>query len=257
MGKAYDHTPVTVEGKSAVVIGGTSGIGRAITLGFATEGADVIASSRNEDRVSEVTTELREYGATTAEVTCDVRNREDVERLRTTAMDTFGKVDILVNSAGIVARNSIREISEEEWTRDIDVCLDGVYRAIQLFANEMSKGSIVNISSVSAWQLREQRPSYCAAKSGVNGLTRAAAADLGPDVRVNAIAPGFIKTPITQGAYDEGTEKREIIDRRAPRARVGQPDEIVGAAIYLASDAASYTTGAVLTVDGGYHNSSI
>lgn len=121
----------------------------------------------------------------------------------------------------------------------------------------MDTGSIINISSMSAGQAREQRPAYCAAKSGVNGLTRAAAAVLGPEVRVNAIEPGFVETPLAGDAFKEGTDLCEQIDERTPLERVAQPDEIAGTAVYLASDAASFTTGETLKIDGGYDDSSL
>lgn len=245
------HT-VSVAGKSAVVIGGTSGIGRAIALGFADDGADVVATSRRQDAVEDVAEELRSRGAATATVTCDVRDRESIERLYEVASDEIGDVDVLVNSAGSVARASVTEMTDEQWEQDIDVNLTGVFRACRVFGREMSSGSIVNVSSMSAGQAREQRPAYCAAKSGVNGLTRAAAADLAPDVRVNAIEPGFVKTPLAGDAFDEGTELRATIDEQTPMERVATPDDIAGAVVYLASDAASFTTGEMITVDGGY-----
>ena len=250
---ASEPTPaVSVEDRSAVVIGGTTGIGRAIALAFAEAGADVIATSRSENSVESVTAELQERGATTTEVTCDVRDRESIERLHEIAEDTLGSVDLLVNSAGSVAQASVVEMSEEEWEHDIDVCLTGVFRACQVFGRAMTEGSIVNVSSMSAGQAREERPAYCAAKSGVNGLTRAAAADLAPEVRVNAIAPGFVKTPLAGEKLEDGSEFRETVDERTPMGRVAAPEEIAGSVIYLTSDAASFTTGQVLTVDGGY-----
>ncbi|MCD2203661.1 SDR family NAD(P)-dependent oxidoreductase [Halobacterium sp. KA-6] len=247
---------VTVEGKNAVVIGGTSGIGRAIAHDFAKDGADVVASSRDPESVAETAAELRELGATTTEVTCDVTESESIEDLYEATEETLGGVDILVNSAGAVAQASVTEMSETDWARDIDVCLTGVFRACQVFGREMDTGSIVNISSMSADQSREERPSYCAAKSGVNGLTRAASADLAPDVRVNAIAPGFVKTEMAGPKLEEGSAFRETVDARTPMGRVATPDEISGAAIYLGSDAASFTTGEIITIDGGYDDSS-
>lgn len=246
---------VSVEGRSAVVIGGSTGIGRAIARSFAEDGADVIATSRSRENVEEATEELRSLGATTRAVTCDVRENESIERLWAEAEDALGGVDVLVNSAGSVARAAVTEMSDEQWERDIDVCLTGVFRACRVFGREMDGGSIVNISSMSAGQARENRAAYCAAKSGVEGLTRAAAADLAPEIRVNAIAPGFVKTPLAAGAFDEGTEIREEIDGRTPMERVATPDEIAGAAVYLASDAASFTTGEVIKIDGAYDDS--
>lgn len=248
-------TPVSVDGKTAVVIGGTRGIGRAIALGFAEDGADVVATSRSQDAVEDVTAELRERGAATTAVTCDVTDAESIEALRDATIEEVGDVDILVNSAGTVAQSAVTEMSDEEWQRDIDVCLTGVFRACRAFGRTMDDGSIINISSMSADQAREDRAAYCAAKSGVNGLTRAVSADLAPDVRVNAIAPGFVKTEMAGPKLDEGSAFRETVDERTPMGRVATPDEMVGTAIYLASDAASFTTGEVVTVDGGYDDS--
>lgn len=248
---------VTVSDKTAVVIGGTSGIGRAIALAFANDGADVVASSRREDAVTATADELRSRGAETATITCDVQERDSIERLYEEVSSELGGVDVLVNSAGSVVKAPLTEMSATEWERDIDINLTGVFRACQLFGREMDTGSIVNISSMSAGQAREQRPAYCAAKSAINGLTRAAAADLGPEVRVNAIEPGFVETPLAGDAFEAGTELRAQIDDRTPLERVAQPDEIAGAAVYLASDAASFTTGEILTVDGGYDDSSV
>ncbi|MCU4743117.1 SDR family oxidoreductase [Natronoglomus mannanivorans] len=248
---------VSVADRSAVVIGGTSGIGRAIALAFADDGADVIATSRDERRVAETAEELRERGATTREITCNVRENESIEALWDAAEEAFGGADVLVNSAGSVARAPISEMTDEQWGQDIDVNLTGVFRACRVFGREMDEGSIINISSMSAGQVRENRAAYCAAKSGVNGLTRAAAADLAPDVRVNAIEPGFVKTPLAGDAFDEGTETRAAIDERTPMERVATPEEIAGAAVYLASDAASFTTGQALKIDGAYDDSAL
>ncbi|RRJ31485.1 SDR family NAD(P)-dependent oxidoreductase [Halocatena pleomorpha] len=248
---------VSVAGKTAVIIGGTSGIGRAIALAFANDGADVVAASRHEDAVSATAEELQSRGAATTTITCDVRERSSIEQLYDAASSDLGSIDVLVNSAGSVAKAPITEMDPTEWERDIDTNLSGVFRACQIFGHEMDTGSIINISSMSAGQAREQRPAYCAAKSGVNGLTRAAAADLGPDVRVNAIEPGFVETPLAGDAFEAGTELRSQIDERTPLERVAQPDEIAGAAVYLASDAAAFTTGEILTVDGGYDDSSL
>ncbi|MFD1643971.1 SDR family NAD(P)-dependent oxidoreductase [Halohasta litorea] len=248
---------VDVSNRTAVVIGGTSGIGRAIVLAFADSGADVVATSRSEDAVEETAEELRSLGAATTMVTCDVREMSSIERLYDEAAAEVGKIDILVNSAGSVAKDPIWSMDMSDWERDIDTNLTGVFRACQVFGREMEQGSIINISSMSAGQAREQRAAYCAAKSGVNGLTRAAAADLAPDVRVNAIEPGFVNTPLAGDAFAEGTDLRAKIDDQTPMERVAQPEEIAGAAVYLASDAASFTTGEIITVDGGYDDSAL
>jgi NAD(P)-dependent dehydrogenase (short-subunit alcohol dehydrogenase family) len=248
---------ISVEGQTAVVIGGTSGIGLEIARAFARDGADVVATSRSEESVTDAAGELRDLGADTVEVTCDVRDADSLERLRETVEEELGGVDTLVTSQGSVATTPVTEMSDEEWERDIDVLLTGAFRAIREFGAAMDEGSIVNVSSMSARQSREARPSYVSAKAGLDGLTRAAAADLAPDVRVNAIAPGFVKTELAGPKLEDSSEFREGVDERTPMARVATPEEISGAALYLASDAASFTTGEILTIDGGYDRSSV
>ncbi len=252
----YEHTPVTVDGKAAVVIGGTSGIGEAIALGFAAEGADVIASSRSEERVADTAAKLRERGATTAEVTCDVTDRSSLEALRETTIEALGGVDVLVTSQGAIARDLIKDLPDEDWNHVLDVQLSGVFRANQIFAAAMETGSIVNITSMAPELSTPNLAPYMAAKGGANAFTRAAAKEFAPDIRVNSLAPGFVITPLNKDTYATGTEKRRKIDERAPLGRVADREEMVGAAIYLASDAASYTTGEVLRVDGGFAKSS-
>lgn len=254
----YEHTPVSVEGKRAIVIGGTSGIGQAIALGFAEDGAEVIATSRGGQKVKETADELEARGARTARVTCDVTDASTLETVRETAVETFGGIDIVVASQGAISREAVLDIDDDEWDHVLDIALDGVRRVTQAFAPAMDEdGSIVNISSLTARLAMGNLPAYSAAKGGVEAFTRASAKELAPEIRVNAIAPGFVITPQNADTYAEGTEKREQIDKRTPLSRVADRDEIVGAAIYLASDASSYVTGEVLTVDGGFANSAL
>jgi len=254
----YTHTPVTVEDKRAVVVGGTSGIGQAIALGFATEGADVIATSRGEDKVEETATALEERGATTARVTCDVTDRESLTTVRKVAEETFGGVDVVVASQGAISRETVAGIDDETWRGVTDVALDGVMRVTQEMLPAMDEGgSVINISSLAARLAMANLPAYAAAKGGVEAFTRAAAKELAPEIRVNAIAPGFVLTPQNADVYAEGTEKREAIDERTPLGRVAEREEMVGPAVFLASDASSYVTGEVLTVDGGFANSAL
>jgi NAD(P)-dependent dehydrogenase (short-subunit alcohol dehydrogenase family) len=270
--------PVTVAGKRAVVIGGTSGIGEAIALGFAADGADVVASSRTPERVAETAAEVRERGAETVEATCDVTDRDSLVALRDETVDALGGVDVLVVSASAISRTPLAEITDAEFDHVLDVQLDGVYRALQAFAPALrvvdgidesadradapapvgeSAGSVIAISSLAAQLSMADLPAYSAAKGGTDALVRAAAKELGPAIRVNAIAPGFFLTDQNRETYAEGTEKRARIDERTPLGRVGETEELVGAATYLASDAASYTTGEVLTVDGGFARSAL
>ncbi|MFC7167691.1 SDR family NAD(P)-dependent oxidoreductase [Halospeciosus flavus] len=244
---------VTVAGTVAVVVGGTSGLGRGIARGFAEDGAHaVVPTSRTESAVADTADEIRERGAESLERTCDVTDRASVEALCDAVVDKFGRVDVLVNSAGAIARSTIEEVTEAEWDHVTSVQFDGVYRTMQVFADAMDEGAIVNVSSISGRVANPEQIAYSAAKGGVDSLTRAAATELGPDIRVNAIRPGFFVTPQTADEYDEESRRVQIIEERSPLGRMGTPEELVGAAIYLASDAASYTTGEILTVDGGF-----
>ncbi|WP_247004449.1 SDR family NAD(P)-dependent oxidoreductase [Halosolutus gelatinilyticus] len=252
----YTHTPVTVADERAVVIGGTSGLGQAIALGFAADGADVVATSRSEDKVDATADLLEDRGANTARVTCDVTDRESLENVRETAEEALGGIDVVVASQGAISRDTVLEISDDEWDFVTAIQLDGVRRVTQTFAPAMDEGgSIVNISSLAARLSMANLPAYSAAKGGVEAFTRASAKELAPEIRVNAVAPGFFITPQNADTYAEGTKKRDRIDERTPLGRVGERDEVVGAAIYLASDAASFVTGEVLTVDGGFADS--
>ena len=250
--------PVTVSGKRAVVIGGTSGIGQAIALGFAADGADVIATSRRAEVVDETADMIEAYGGQTARVTCDVTDRDSLASVRDVALDTYDGIDIVVASQGAISRDPILEISEAEWDRVTGIALDGVWRVTQTFAPAMDAGgSIIPISSLAARLSMADLPAYAAAKGGVEAFVRAAAKELAPELRVNAIAPGFVLTPQNKKVYAEGTEKRERIDRRTPLGRVADREEMIGAAVFLGSDAASYVTGEVVTVDGGFASSAL
>lgn len=248
----YEHQPLSVAGKTAVVIGGTSGIGRAIALGFAEEGADVVASSRTAEDVERTASEIRDRGADTIEVTCDVTNCDSVRSLRNAVVDAFGEVDVLVNSPSYIAREAVTSLDEDEWDYVLDVQLNGTVRATQLFASEMDEGAIINIASASAKTAIPNLAAYTAAKGGIDSFTRAAAMELGPVIRVNAIRPGFVVTEQTQGTYTEGEPRFETIKKRTTSERLARPEEMVGAVVYLASPAASYTNGEIITVDDGF-----
>ncbi|MFB6139354.1 MAG: SDR family NAD(P)-dependent oxidoreductase [Halosimplex sp.] len=248
----YTHTPVTVEDKTAVLIGATSGIGRAIALGFAAEGADVVATSRSADRVARTAEELRDRGADTLEATCDATERAEVEALRDAVLDEFDSVDTLVYAPSYIARASIDEVTEDQWDDVVDVQLKGAYRATQVFADAMDEGSILHIASASAKTAIPNLAAYSVAKGGLDTLVRVAAEELGPEIRVNAVRPGFIVSDQTEGTYTEGEPRFETVKSRTTQERLGRPEEIAGAAIYLSSDAASYTTGEIVTVDDGF-----
>jgi NAD(P)-dependent dehydrogenase (short-subunit alcohol dehydrogenase family) len=247
------QSPVTGDGKNAVVIGGTSGIGQSIARGFAEEGADVIATSRTESAVEETAQMPRERGATTAEVTCDVTEMDTLDELVETAEETLGGVDVLVNSGGAIARQRVDTVTDEEWDFVTDVQLDGVYRAIQAFSDALAAGdggSVVNISSLASTVAMEDLAAYSAAKGGVDSLTRVAARELAPEVRVNAVAPGYVKTELTAGVRENESIREDLLSE-IPHDRFADPEEVAGPVVYLASDAAGYVTGAVHAVDGG------
>ena len=216
----------------------------------------MVATSRSEDAVAETADAIESYGVDTARVTCDVTDRPTLDELRERTVDELGGIDVVVASQGAISRESVLGIGDDDWDFVTDVALDGVRRVTQALVPGMDgDGAVVNISSLAARLAMADLPAYAAAKGGVEAFTRASAKELAPEVRVNAIAPGFVITPQNRDTYAEGTEKREAIDDRTPLGRVADREEIVGAAVYLASDAASYVTGDVLTVDGGFADS--
>lgn len=257
MEETFDQ-PVTVSGKRAAVIGGTSGIGEAIACGFAADGADVVATSRRPDAVAATSDRLEELGAATVRQPVDVTDPASLGDLRDAIRDEFGDIDIIVTSQGAISRKALIDIDDDAWSTVLDVQLTGVRRVIQeLLPVLATGGSIITISSLTARLAMADLPAYAAAKGGVEALTRAAAKELAPNYRVNAIAPGFVITPQNAEVYAEGTPKRTAIDKRTPLGRVADRQELIGAAIYLASDAASFTTAEVLTVDGGFAPSAL
>lgn len=241
-------------GRAAVVIGGTSGIGRAIALGLAGAGADVAASSRGADRVDAVAREIEAAGRRTLRVAADVSDRASLDRLRDAAVAAFGKVDILVNSAGKTRRVPTLELEEAEWQDIMEVNLTGTLRACQAFGPHMIErryGRIINIASLASFVALFQTAAYNASKAGLAGLTRSLAVEWAPHgVCVNAIAPGVFRTDLNRALLD-GPRGQELL-LRTPMGRFGRVEELAGAAVFLASGAASFVTGAVLPVDGGF-----
>ncbi len=241
-------------GRTAVVVGGTSGIGRTIALGLADAGADVVATGRRTALVDQVAGEIEARGRRTLRVTCDVGDMPSLERLRDACLGAFGKVDVMAAVAGMTKRVPTLEMDEADWHRIIETNLTGTLRSCQVFGREMvarRSGRIITIGSLSSFVGLHEVAAYVASKSAVAGLTRALAVEWAPyNVTVNAIAPGVYKTDLN-AALLESPRGQEFL-MRTPMRRFGRLEELVGAAVFLASDAASFITGHLLAVDGGF-----
>jgi len=246
---------LSLEGKVAVVTGGTSGIGRAMSLGLADAGADVIATARRQQQVDETAAEIEARGQQTLRLASDVCDRASLEALLAGAVEKFGKVDILINCAGRIKRTPTLTLPEEEWTAIIDTNLTGTLRACQVFGKHMLErgyGRIINIASLNSFVALSEVAAYAASKAGVASLTRSLAVEWSKKgVTVNAIAPGVFRTDLNAQLLDSTPRGQELL-MRTPMGRFGKTEELIGAAVYLASDASSFVTGQTLVVDGGF-----
>jgi len=250
-----NYPPLDLNGKVAVVIGGTSGLGRAIAHGLAQAGADVITTSRCAERVETAAAEIEALGRRTLRLTSDVLDRSSLQHVLKETVHAFAKVDILVNSAGRTKRAPTIDFSDEDWNSIMDTNLTGTLRACQIFGRHMIErqyGRIINIASLSSFVALYEVAAYSASKAAVASLTKSLAVEWASfGVCVNAIAPGVFRTALNQKLLDETDRGREFL-LRTPMKRFGKVEEVAGAAVFLASDAASFVTGEIVTVDGGF-----
>jgi len=248
------YPALDLNSKTAVIIGGTSGIGLTLAKGLAAAGANVVPSGRRRELVESAAAEIKAAGRGSLAITCDVADRSSLQALLEAACAQFGKVDILVNCAGITQRTPILDMSESDWNAIMETNLNGSLRACQVFGRHMIErqyGRIINIGSLSSTLGMYEVAAYAASKAGIASLTKSLAVEWAHyGVCVNALVPGIFRTNLNAALLD-GTPRGQEFLMRTPAARFGKLEELVGAAVFLASDAASFVTGHLLAVDGG------
>lgn len=242
--------------KVAVVTGASKGIGKGIALRYAQEGATVVVTSRSTDLLAALVDEIKASGGEAMALPVDVRSAQSVQGVVDETVKAYGRLDIMVNNAGISMVKASEDLPPEDWTRALETDLFGVFYGCQSAARQMMKqggGSIINITSAYGIVAIPMRAAYCASKAGANHLTKVLAVEwAGKSIRVNAIAPGYVRTELVQDVIDRGLIPLEAIKKRTPQGRIGEVEDLMGLAVYMASDESSFMTGSVVSIDGGW-----
>lgn len=246
-----------LQGKVAIVTGASKGIGKGIAIRYAQEGAAVVLASRSLDLLEAVAADIRKEGGRALALELDVMRYESVERVVARTVEAFGRLDVIVNNAGISMARPSEELSPADWQRALDTDLSGVFYGCQCAARQMllqeTGGCIINITSTYGLVAAPGRLAYCASKAAVNMMTKVLAVEWAKKkIRVNAIAPGYIRTELVQGVIDSGMLQLDAIEKRTPLGRIGEVPELLGIAVHLACDESSFMTGSVVSVDGGW-----
>jgi 3-oxoacyl-[acyl-carrier protein] reductase len=245
-----------LKGKVAIITGASKGIGKGIAVRYSQEGAAVVLASRSLDILSAIVDQVRNEGGQAMALDLDVTRYESVEKVVNQTVEQFGRLDIMVNNAGISMAKPSEDLSPQEWARALETDLYGVFYGCQCAAKRMiplGGGTIINITSVYGLVAAPGRAAYCSSKAAANMLTKVLAIEWAKkNIRVNAIAPGYFRTELVQGVIDSGMLPLGAIERRTPIGRIGEVPELLGLAVYLASDESAYMTGSVINIDGGW-----
>jgi NAD(P)-dependent dehydrogenase (short-subunit alcohol dehydrogenase family) len=246
-----------LKGKVAIVTGASKGIGKGIAIQYAREGAAVVLASRSMDLLDAIAADIRKEGGKALALELDVMSHESMESVVAETVATFGRLDVMVNNAGISMAKPSEELAPEDWKRALDTDLSGVFFGSQCAARQMirqgSGGCIINISSVYGLVAAPGRAAYCASKAAANMLTKVLAIEWAKyGIRVNAIAPGYFRTELVEKVIASGMLPVEAIAKRTPLGRIGEVPELLPISVYLACEDSSYVTGSIFTIDGGW-----